>query len=62
MFWNFTLHRVGVGKNVSSINPLNTIIMRKYKDFPVVEYDDLYETQLDYFLEEEPDYLLDYLF
>ena len=36
--------------------------MRTFRDFPVVEIDDLYETQLDYFLEEEPDYLLDYLF
>lgn len=36
--------------------------MNTFQDFPVVEYDNLYETKMDYFMEEEPDYLLDYLF
>ena len=36
--------------------------MKTLKNFPAIELDDIYETQMDYFLEEEPDYLLDYLF
>lgn len=36
--------------------------MKTLRDFPVVEIDDLYETQMDYYLENEPDFLLDYLF
>ncbi len=36
--------------------------MKTTKNFPLVELDDIYETQMDYSLEEEPDYLLDYLF
>jgi len=36
--------------------------MKTFKDYPIIELNDIYETQMDYFLEEEPDYLLDYLF